>query len=336
MPSSKKSRPPGPRQKTMMVKINEIVRDRAFQVRVEGTKPDQVAGFRDSIREKRKIPKIVLWHVAGVGLILVDGWHRVEAHELEGKAEIDAVVKYGTREQAMQDALSANRTNLGLPLSTKDKRHAVAEMIKLHPRWSAKLIADAVGCGIARQTVHNIRKELEQKQEVEKVETVQGKDGREVQARKPAGVQAGGGWESVPVAEFITAKERVTLCLEAGKVVTAGDLDQALRDNRLPLRQTDLSSLWDELQQLKERCDKGPAEPVRPVPTTPPKQGASTTFSFAALDAALKVIVREFDLLCKQRPNWSREPDVRGVGRLVGDLAEVLKTLNERLLREAR
>jgi hypothetical protein len=340
---SKKTPAPKPaRKRTALVNRSEIVRDRSLQIRVGGTSRDQVEAIREAVRGKKKLPKIELWEVAGRGLLLVDGWHRDEAAGLEGKTEIDAVIHTGTIQQAMLAAATANRTNLGLPLKTADKRAAVIALLRNFPRWSATTIADAVG-SVSRQTVATVKKELAAQGEIEEADTVVGKDGKErpkqtQPTKAAAGVQADG-WESLPLTEWLKADDRVWLALANAKVETAGELAEAIRSGALTgeLRRNDIADLHEEVETLKRRGDVKFTGPV-PVPEAngKPKSGTTTSFSYPAFEGALRSMVREHDNLLRSKPGEHEKADTMGVGRLLGELAEAAKKLNKRLLQEAR
>jgi len=87
---------------------------------------------------------------------LVDGFHRVEAAKMCGRAEIAATVGKGNIYTAIRAALGANHTH-GLKRSQADKRRAVAIAMKKLPPVSARELAKI--CGVSYFLVETIKKE---------------------------------------------------------------------------------------------------------------------------------------------------------------------------------
>lgn len=72
-------------------------------------------------------PILVFWDEDAYWV--VDGWHRLEAHRQAGHQEIQAIVKQGSRRDAILAAVGANAHH-GLRRSNSDKRRAVTILLQ--------------------------------------------------------------------------------------------------------------------------------------------------------------------------------------------------------------
>lgn len=109
------------------VEISQLALDPEFQMRRKldaGT----VKKYENVYKSGKQMPPVKVARVAGV-LILVDGWHRVEALTRLGVPRVDAEVTETTREQALWMAARANLEH-GLPLKTKELREVFRTFIK--------------------------------------------------------------------------------------------------------------------------------------------------------------------------------------------------------------
>lgn len=98
--------------------------------------------------------------------VLVDGWHRVAAHQAIGSAAVEAMVRDATEREARWLAAEANLAH-GLPLKPREVREAFRAFIKARRhrlpakpgaepgRLSYRQIATALGGHVTHQTVHN-------------------------------------------------------------------------------------------------------------------------------------------------------------------------------------
>ena len=77
-----------------------------------------------------------------------DGFHRIEADFMNGKKEIEVVVKPGTIKEAILFNLKANRENQGLSFAPGDISKSVKRLLtdKLFKKWTRLQISQAVGC----------------------------------------------------------------------------------------------------------------------------------------------------------------------------------------------
>lgn len=112
------------------IEISRITIDQSLQVRSKGLDAPTVERYRVVIQNGGELPPITLYRVqtddaqsANIYL-LAAGFHRIEAHKLEGRPTIFAVIRQGTREDAMIEAARSNLAH-GLDLKVPDLRRAL-------------------------------------------------------------------------------------------------------------------------------------------------------------------------------------------------------------------
>jgi ParB-like chromosome segregation protein Spo0J len=102
---------------------------------------------------------------------VIDGMHRVQATILSGKQEIKVQFFDGAEADAFVAGVLANIEH-GLPLSPADREAAAARILRTHPQWSDRAIAEVAG--LACTTVARIRSRSEHAQRDVRI----GRDGR--------------------------------------------------------------------------------------------------------------------------------------------------------------
>ena len=114
------------------------------------------------------------------GLILVGGYHRLEAHRQEGRETITATIHLGTVVEAKMFACKANAQH-GLNMTASERKRSRRDFIKFNlerdPLMSNVEIAQAYG-GCNTSTIQRDRKVLEADGEVETTTQRKGADGR--------------------------------------------------------------------------------------------------------------------------------------------------------------
>jgi hypothetical protein len=137
-----------------LVAIAQLVRDEAIQPRID-TDAATVLEYREAMREDAIFPPIDAVRTPDGELLLVDGWHRVEAAEREGLVNLHVRVWTGTREDAVEFAARCNIRH-GLRRRAEDLAKAVT-ILRALPKWrqeSAVVIARHVG--VSHATVSRI------------------------------------------------------------------------------------------------------------------------------------------------------------------------------------
>lgn len=85
---------------------------------------------------------------------VIDGMHRLKATKLRGETHIWATFIDGNENDAFVLAVRLNATH-GLPLSTGDRVRAAMRIVRTHPRWSDRAIANVTG--VSHKTIGAIR-----------------------------------------------------------------------------------------------------------------------------------------------------------------------------------
>lgn len=149
-------------------------------------RPDIVDQYATNYREKRPMPPVVVfWD--GKTYFLADGSHRCHAIAQIGRKAIEAEVRNGNYEEALQYALQANCAH-GLQRSNADKRKCIAEALKQWPTYSNASLAKA--CDVDDHTVADVRKELEATKEVAPTPKRTSSSGRSVASEPVARIPA--------------------------------------------------------------------------------------------------------------------------------------------------
>lgn len=78
----------------------------------------------------------------GEGLLLADGFHRLEAATREGRESVTVECRSGGRPEAIAFAATANLTH-GKPLTKPERVEAVRRVKEIHPDWGKKRLAKA-------------------------------------------------------------------------------------------------------------------------------------------------------------------------------------------------
>ena len=109
------------------VKLSQIIKDVNFQVR-NAINQATVKRYADMMKAGKKLAPIKLASVDG-SLMLVDGWHRVAAHESLGLETAQAEIVVCSFKEAQWLAASANLEH-GLPLKISEMRNVFRAYIE--------------------------------------------------------------------------------------------------------------------------------------------------------------------------------------------------------------
>jgi len=120
---------------TRMVKIEALVRDTRYQIRFK-LDQGQVATLAAVYKNENPVPPVKVAQV-GEALVLVDGYHRVQAQERVGRLEVEAVIVQATERDACWLAVQANLTH-GVRLKPKEVRKAFRVYIKTRQHYDGK------------------------------------------------------------------------------------------------------------------------------------------------------------------------------------------------------
>lgn len=141
-----------------IIAASEIVHPKGLRARHGSLDKEHVKDLASAYMAKQDVEAIRVWVIKGhPGYNLARGAHRLQAMKDIGRTKIECEVKYGTWEEAVHDAVGDNQTH-GLKRSNADKKQCMALMLELHPEWTARKIAEAVG--VHHSTVDDFKKEL--------------------------------------------------------------------------------------------------------------------------------------------------------------------------------
>lgn len=156
--------PGGPRSAPVRFPIADLYRDSRFQIR-HAINRAVVDRYANVLRAGVELPPVLVAIVAGVP-VLLDGWHRVAAHQTFGATHVAAIITEASEREARWLAAEANLAH-GLPLRAREVRDAFRAFIRARRhrvparaggapgRLSYREIAKALGGLVTHQTVSN-------------------------------------------------------------------------------------------------------------------------------------------------------------------------------------
>ena len=136
---------------------------------------DAVEEYRNAYEQGGAFPLPVLYHMAGLGLIVADGMHRLKALTENHADQVVCEVREGALEDCIRASVMGNLHH-GVRRTNADKRQSVITAIELLPEVSDLKIAEV--CAVSHTTVTQLRKTLESKGAIEKRETIVSQDGK--------------------------------------------------------------------------------------------------------------------------------------------------------------
>lgn len=139
------------------IAIAELRRDPELICRAAGVNKGAAREYAEAMKAGTVFPPVVVFTDTKGVHWLADGFHRTEAAELAGLAEIAAERRTGSRKDALLYAASANSSH-GLRRTTADKRRSIELLIGTFPKMSDRKIGEA--CGVDNKTVAATRARL--------------------------------------------------------------------------------------------------------------------------------------------------------------------------------
>lgn len=165
---------------TQSILLTDLTIDPEVQPR-EQLDEERIEDFAHAMDDGAVFPPICTFY-DGATTWLSDGFHRVGARRRTQYDHITAVIREGTREDAILHAIKANSIH-GKPLTRAEKRHAIEVVLRLHPEWSDNRIADEVAA--SHHTVASTREALQATWQIAKLPARVGADGRQRSAPQP-------------------------------------------------------------------------------------------------------------------------------------------------------
>jgi ParB-like chromosome segregation protein Spo0J len=216
--------------------VVSIVVDPSLQPRVGGLDLEHVSLLADN-------PEV--WEPSSVVIvdgqhILVDGFHRYAAAQNLGLTSVQVrIVPVPEDGDLRALAFNLNAGQLGRPLSLSDRRAFAAHLLRKHPEWGERRIAEQVG--LRQPTVKKVREQLEASAQIEQTTKRIGRSGytytvSPAETRKPGelppssvletikqGLSARERREQRAVASYL---ERLAVALEDGLNLAAWDTEE--------------------------------------------------------------------------------------------------------------
>jgi ParB-like chromosome segregation protein Spo0J len=161
--------------KPAFFQIQSLTFDPDLQIRVK-INEETIALYAEQMTtedDMKAFPAVEIYY-DGVKYWLADGHHRRAAAEKAGHDKVWAIVKSGTRSDALWGAILGNGKQ-GFALTPEDRKRAIMLAIQQWPDKSNRVIAEAIGC--SHTTVLRLRPSTGTNVPVEE-ERRTGKDGR--------------------------------------------------------------------------------------------------------------------------------------------------------------
>ena len=142
---------------TRLLKIADLNLGSGTQVRT--TDPKTVQHYAELLADGTALGPLKVYETPDAGLVLVDGWHRLEAHLMNKQDTVECVVEPGTLEEARYMALGSNKH--GRAFTNEEKRANALEMLR-HAEWSKQSDRQiARHLGVSQPFVSKLKAELE-------------------------------------------------------------------------------------------------------------------------------------------------------------------------------
>ena len=163
------------------VPLSEITLNRETRI-LDGVSEETILRYTALMEDtegRDKFPPILLYRDEEGNLWLADGFHRTSAVLRRKFTSIRAIIRPGTKADAIWEAAKSNGRH-GLPLGSQDYRRAVEIIVTAWPDRSNVMIADALGCD--EKTVRKYRPRSGS--DLSEPEKRTGKDGKTYPTRK--------------------------------------------------------------------------------------------------------------------------------------------------------
>ena len=159
------------------ISLANVYLDRETQVRATVSE-ETIQRYADAMENEEcrdKFPPIILYRDNDDTLWLADGHHRVMAAIRRKFQSIHAIIRKGTKADAIWEAAKANSRN-GLQFGRSDVCRAIRMILSTCTKHSNRAIADLVGC--SESYVRKLADELRTSAQLDLPEKTIGKDGK--------------------------------------------------------------------------------------------------------------------------------------------------------------
>lgn len=233
----------------MRIAIRDLIIDPSVDIR---ERIDE-AVVQEYMEVFERLPQVVVFETPE-GFLLSDGFHRTSAAQRLGHTDIEAEVKKGTRNDALEYAAYANAVT-GLKLTPEERRVGIRRLFTFHNDWPHQRIADLMGC--SRHSVDDVVRNLQVYREAPSASLITDSHVREI-SRAPAQqweplakVAAEKEWTTEEVREVVRNIADPELPAEHKQALLRGETEPVVVRNGEPtiLRQTIARHLSKEAKQ---------------------------------------------------------------------------------------
>lgn len=155
---------------TQVHHLDDLIIDAELQQRAGGVDDRTVTEYATDLADGVTLPPICAVVLDDGGVLVWDGFQRIEAHRKAGLEEIAVEQQPGTHDDAMWLSCGANKAH-GLRRKPEDKRKAIASALKLERTKNMSDRQIAAHCGGSPTLVGTIRKELVEAGEIADTQT---------------------------------------------------------------------------------------------------------------------------------------------------------------------
>lgn len=147
----------------MATKMNvaDIIVDMEYQMRATMSE-EAIDQYAEEMADDKKFDPVTVVEVEGVGLVLAEGFHRVEATKRAGLTSIDANIIKGTLRDVKEHAYGANGAH-GVRRTNADKRKNVMKALADPDFSGLRTIDYAAMCQVTERFINKIRHEMSPK-----------------------------------------------------------------------------------------------------------------------------------------------------------------------------
>jgi len=174
--------------------VADIIVDMEYQMRATMSE-EAIDQYAEEMADGKKFDPVTVVEVESVGLVLAEGFHRVEATKRAGLTSIDANIIKGTLRDVKEHAYGANSAH-GVRQTNADKRKKVMKALA-DPDFSGFRTTDyAAMCQVTERFINKIRHEMSPKPGT--VPTLENSLEVQKQISPPAGESDGTGTAEAP------------------------------------------------------------------------------------------------------------------------------------------
>lgn len=230
-----------------LLRIDEIIVNPEIYPR-EQFDPSLAEVYKISMDDGEEFPPILVGHIRGIkGNQLVDGRHRMAAHELRGETYVSVIVRrYESEAKALIDAVKLNSRH-GRPLSLDDRTQSVRKLVALGVK--KEKISRLVRIPTSQISRVKVRARTVERQVTEEVEeetpTVEGQEETEV-PEIPTEIPV----EPTPAASRPRGRPRKQIPLEGGQVNLLRRVWVVLKKNELEIGDPEVVRLSKRILRL--------------------------------------------------------------------------------------